>query len=194
MYKIAIVGNIAAGKSTVQDYLVKKGFCVIDTDDIARNVRKKYVKRIVDALKYYDITDNNGNISKDKLSALAAIDEDFRMYLNNIMHPLIFDELDKKLTNTKYELVFVGIPLLFETGKEKDFDRIIFVYADDEIRLQRLINNREMDKKMAGAWINSQIPQNEKINKSNYIICNNGSKEELYRQIDPILDEITNFL
>ncbi|MBQ2611441.1 dephospho-CoA kinase, partial [bacterium] len=67
MYKIAIVGNIAAGKSTVQDYLVKKGFCVIDTDDIARNVRKKYVKRIVDALKYYDITDNNGNISKDKL-------------------------------------------------------------------------------------------------------------------------------
>ena len=47
---------------------------------------------------------------------------------------------------------------------------------------------------MAGAWINSQIPQNEKINKSNYIICNNGSKEELYRQIDLILDEITNFL
>ena len=87
--------------------------------------------------------------------------------------------------------VFVSIPLLFETKQEKTFDKIIFISADKEIRLKRLIERNNYSEEYALTRINSQMDEEEKIKKSDYNIKNNSSLEELEKDIKLILN---NFL
>jgi len=186
MIKVAITGNIASGKSTVQNYLKDKGFKVIDTDDIAKIVREENADIIKKEFSNYDITDND-KISTKKLGNLIFKDNELRSKLDSILHPLIFEKLEKFfIENHNEKIVFVGIPLLFECNKQNMFDKIIFVQSDDEIRLKRLMSRNNFTKEEALTRINAQNQQEEKITKSDFILNNNNTPEALLEQISKI--------
>lgn len=86
--------------------------------------------------------------------------------------------------------MFVGIPLLFEANMTDLFDKIIFVYTNDEIRLKRLLLRNGYTLDYAKARINSQMRQEEKAQKSDYVINNNGSIEELNHQLIKLFEQI----
>lgn len=190
MISIAIVGNIASGKSTVENVLRKKGYKVFDSDIIAHEVLDDLSEKILEAFKDYDISEN-GRISRQKLGALVFDDKNLKEKLENIVHPEIKDRLKKIFEENKLEkYIFVSIPLLFEVGWRNLFDKILFIYTEDKIRLNRLIQRNNFTKDEALARIKSQLPQEEKVKVSDFIINNNHSIDVLQKYIERFIIQL----
>lgn len=190
MISIAIVGNIASGKSTVENVLRKKGYKVFDSDIIAHEVLDDLSEKILEVFKDYDISEN-GRISRQKLGALVFDDKNLKEKLENIVHPEIKDRLKKIFEENKLEkYIFVSIPLLFEVGWRNLFDKILFIYTEDKIRLNRLMQRNNFTKDEALARIKSQLPQEEKVKVSDFIINNNHSIDVLQKYIERFIIQL----
>ena len=191
MKRIAICGNIASGKSTVQKMLEAKGYKVLDTDEISHKLLTVKNKKLFEAFKNYDVF-KDGEFSRYKVGQLIFSDENARQIISSIMHPQIADEIKKFFdVNKSEEFLFVGIPLLFEANMQSMFDKIIFIYADDDLRLERLLKRNNYTTEHAMARIASQMPQNLKLNKSDYVLNNKGSLEDLSKAVDNLLSVIS---
>lgn len=191
MKKIAICGNIASGKTTVQKFLESKGYKVLDTDEVSHELLTIKNKELFEAFKHLDVFDDSGEFSRYKVGQLIFSNEEYRKKIAEIMYPQIAREIEKFFDENKSEeLLFVGIPLLFEANMQGMFDKILFVYADDDIRLKRLLARNNYTLTHAKARMNSQMTQEKKIQMSDYIINNNGDLEELYKNLFKLLEQI----
>ncbi len=184
MISIAIVGNIASGKSTVENILRKNGYKVFDSDIIAHEVLDDFSEIIINAFREFDISEN-GKISRKKLGAVVFADKNLKEKLENIVHPEIKNRIKKIFEkNNSEKYVFVSIPLLFEVEWRNLFDKILFIYTDDEIRLNRLMQRNNYTKEEALARIKAQLPQEEKANASDFVIENNHNIDVLQKYIE----------
>lgn len=191
MKKIAICGNIASGKTTVQKFLEGKGYKVLDTDEVSHELLTIKNKELFEAFKHLDVFDDSGEFSRYKVGQLIFSNEEYRKKIAEIMHPQIAREIEKFFDENKSEeLLFVGIPLLFEANMQGMFDKILFVYTDNDIRLKRLLARNNYTLTHAKARMNSQMTQEKKIQMSDYIINNNGDLEELYKNLFKLLEQI----
>ena len=191
MKKIAICGNIASGKTTVQKFLESKGYKVLDTDEVSHELLTIKNKELFEAFKHLDVFDDSGEFSRYKVGQLIFSNEEYRKKIAEIMHPQIAREIEKFFDENKSEeLLFVGIPLLFEANMQGMFDKILFVYTDDDIRLKRLLARNNYTLTHAKARMNSQMTQEKKIQMSDYVINNNGDLEELYKNLFKLLEQI----
>ena len=129
MLKIAITGNIASGKSQVEKILMSLGYKVIDTDKINHFILAsdmEAVKEIKEAFKDDDILNEDNTISREKLGKIVFTVNNKKLKLEEILHKRISKKVDEFLEKNKDEkMVFVSIPLLFETKQESKFDKII---------------------------------------------------------------------
>ena len=169
MLKIAITGNIAAGKSEVEK-IISENYPVYDADKIAH----KFL----------------GNVDRRALGEKVFNDPIARKELESFIHPKVKNEILNIFTKITTPVVFVSIPLLFETGFDKLFDKVLFVQCNDDIRLEHLMKRNNFTKEQALARMNSQMPQEDKIAKSDYVIYNNSSLDELKKQVTKFIDEL----
>lgn len=182
MTRIALTGNIASGKSAVSEILEENGYKVLDTDEVSHKLLTVKNKELFDVFKDYDVFEN-GEFSRVKLGKLIFNDEILRKKLEAILHPQIAQEIEK------FDGI-VAIPLLFEAKMEYLFDKIIMVYTDDGIRLDRLMKRNNFTEAEAKARMNSQIPQDEKISLCDFVIYNNGSLENLKSSVETIFKQV----
>lgn len=190
MIKVALVGNIASGKSTVEEILQQSDYLVLDTDRVCHKLLENN-SEIIEAFSSYDILDDNQNISREKLGKIVFSNPTLKTKLESILHPQIRKEIINFFDENKSQkIVFVAIPLLFEANMQDLFDKILFVYTNDEIRLERLIARNHYTKEYAQIRLNSQLSQDEKIKKSDYVIYNNSTKDELKEEVIKVLEQI----
>ena len=186
MIRVALCGNIASGKSEVQRFLERQGFKVLDTDKVSHELLTVKNNKLYEHFKDFDVFEN-GEFSREKLGRLAFSNEPVRKDLEKILHPRIAEKIKEFFdVNRSEKLTFVAIPLLYEAKMEYLFDTTIFVYADDNIRLERLIKRNHYDIEYAKKRLSSQISQEEKIKSANYVLYNNGTKEELQKSVQEI--------
>jgi len=192
MIKAAITGNIASGKSTVQNIIQDYGYKVIDTDVISKKYLTVENKTLYEAFKDYDVFEN-GEFSRYKVGQLIFSDEYARKKISEIMHPQIKEDMLEFFKENEHEkIVFVGIPLLFEANMQDLFDKVIFVYADDDIRLERLVKRNNYTIEHAKDRMNSQQSQESKIELSDYVIYNNGSIDDLHDEVKKVFNELSS--
>ena len=178
MLKVAIVGNIASGKSTVEKILEEKGFKVYDTDKIAHEI----LESSEDVFKEFG-TNNRPEIAKIVFSAPDKLRK-----LEEIIHPLVKEKLLKIFENN-FDLVFVSVPQLFEAGFENLFDKIIYITADESTRRERLMKRNSLSPEEAQKRIEAQKEDNKK-ERADFIIENNDSLDKLREQIQETLKQI----
>lgn len=192
---VGITGLIASGKSTLSSYIKTKGYKIVDADNISRDITKKdrigYTKVVEEFGR--DILSSNGEIDRAKLSNIVFNDKNALKKLNGILHPLIFQEIDRQLDLYKDEkILFLDAPLLFEAKLDKKCDEIILVVCDEEVQISRIQKRDNKDYDSAKKIIDSQIAKEFKIEKSDYIIDNNCEIERFYFKVDLIMRILTN--
>lgn len=194
MKKIAITGNIASGKSQVEKELISLGFKVVDTDKINHEILendKITIQEIKNAFSDYDILDEQGKLLREKIGKIVFSNNEKKQILEGILHQKIYEKLEAFYENNKDEkLVFISIPLLFEAKQEDKFDKIVFISANEELRLKRLIERNNYDIEYAKKRIAAQEKEQIKIEKSDFVIYNNSDLSNLKNQIKEVLNQL----
>ncbi len=188
---IGITGSIACGKSTVSDYLIEKGYTIIDADKLghvaltSNDVKRKLTEKFGD-----NILENN-EISREKLGRLVFGNDDNLKILNSIIHPKIKELILKLQEEHKDEnLVFLDIALLYEANFVDLVEKVVVVYTDEKVQLERLMTRNFLSMEEALMRIESQMKAKEKASLGDYVINNSYSKEDTFRQIDKIIKKL----
>lgn len=187
MIRVAITGNIASGKSEVQNILEKSGCKVMDTDKTAHMLLNE-LEAVSEVFKNFDVFEADGRISREKLGRLVFDRSDLKKRLEEIIHPAVKEKIFEFFEANKSEkFVFVSIPLLFECGMRDLFEKALLIYTEDSIREKRLIARNHYSLVYAHKRMSSQMPQNEKKELCDYVIYNNGTLEELQNAVNTFL-------
>ena len=191
---IGVTGGIGSGKSVVTSLLRDKfGAAVIDTDTIGHEVMergKQAYKKIVEIFGNKVLAEDS-SIDRKKLGSLVFNSKELLFKLNNIIHPAVEIEVDKRIAEfikKKYKYIALETALLIKVGYNRKCDKIWFIYADRDIRLKRLYDNRGIDKEKAGKIFESQNSEEEFRQIADDIIDNSGSETETEIQIKNILE------
>jgi len=192
---IGLTGGIASGKSTVSNYLIAKGYQVIDADLIARAVVKKGsigLEKIVNAFGN-SILLKNGCLDRKKLREIVFNKKEALNQLEEITHPLIIGKIKKNINimreNKDISSVFLDCPLLFEMSLENLVNEVWLVSTTTEKQINRIVERDDTTPSKAKDIINQQMPLEEKVKKSDIIIENNSTITELNAKIDLLLKE-----
>ena len=182
---LGITGGIATGKTAVSDILKNLHIKVIDMDIISREVIK--LPKIIQSIKneFGSNVIKNGTVDRKLLREFIFDDKAKVQKLNNIMHPAIIEKAKNEIDRLKSStpLIVVVIPLLFETNLEYLTDSILLVTADYDKQVERIMIRDNSTKTNAENIIAAQMPLSEKVKKSNYVIENNGTYEELKEKV-----------
>jgi dephospho-CoA kinase len=192
MIKFGLTGNICSGKSTAESILKELNIPLIDADDIVHDLLKNnklIINKIIKEFKNFDIITNK-IIDRQKLGNIVFKNPALKQKLENIIHPTVIKKINvffKKNKNSK--LAIASVPLLFEANLENLFDKIILITIDPKIQLNRLKNRNNISKKEAQLRIDSQLDQKIKFEKSDFIIDNSSSIENLKIHILSIFEK-----
>jgi len=188
--KIAITGGIASGKSTVLRFFQDLGCYVINADDIVHKLLlfNSIIHEKVIKLLGKDIL-VNGKISRDSIAKKVFSDKKLLKALEEIIHPLVLKEIEKKITASPEKLVFVEIPLLYEIKQEKFFDYVIAVQANSDLCKQRM-QEKGFTKDQYDERKKRQLSPDEKSKRADFIIENNGSLKDLRKSVETIYQNL----
>jgi len=191
MLLVALTGGIGSGKSLAGGYFADLGAIVVDSDQLARDVIERGTEGFDEVIaRFGDEILTNGDIDRKKLAEIIFSDESARTDLENIIHPRIREVWESLVESSQPSDILINqIPLLVETNGADRFDRVITVIASPEARAARLksrgLYESEIERRMA-----AQASDEERIDISDYIIENNGSQDDLLREVEAIYEEL----
>lgn len=181
---IGITGTIGSGKSTVTQ-LLAQSHPVIDCDQINAKLLEKGEIGYQQLVQIpWILLDENQNLDKKKMAEAIFSDLEKKRQVESILHPLIFKKVEEWVLEHKEPLLFVEMPILFEVHAESMFDSIWCICVSEETALDRLVHDRHFDLEDACKRIKNQWDINVKKSKSNHIIENDGTLEDLREKVE----------
>lgn len=195
MKKVALTGGIATGKSYVANKLREAGVPMVDADVLSREVVSPGSPALNAIRKRFgpDAVRRDGTMDRVRVAQIVFKDKRARLDLEAIIHPAVvkavnafFDELPKRTP-----FAVADIPLLFETGREKDFNAVIVVACPREMQLQRVMERNKLSREDAERRVNAQLPIEKKIDKATYVIKTDGTFEQTDAQVAAVLAQLT---
>ena len=191
MIRLGLTGGVGMGKSTASQFLNDLGFKVADTDDIARKLVEPGKPALKDIVKAFgkEVLQDNGELNRKKAAEIVFSDDSKRLKLEEILHPLIRENWELRLNDWSLEnekLGVVVIPLLYETGCERYFDKVVCMACSKDIQRQRLRqrgwSDLEIDQR-----IKAQLLIGEKMSRADYVVWTNGAIDTHAKQWDELI-------
>ncbi len=194
MLRIALTGSIGAGKSSAAEIIRERGFTVIDADALSREVTKPGTLLLAYIGKVFGETviKPDGSLDRAELSRLAFADAALYLRMNGLVQTAIKIRLLEKMEALRSEgeaAIFAEVPLLFEAGWDREFDRVWTVSAPYELRISRVMARSGLTREQVLARMERQRPQEEKEKRSDLIIENSGDLAKLSAQVLSALEE-----
>ena len=195
MLVIGITGGTGSGKGFVCRLFEKLGINSIDTDQTSRQVCGAGMPCLIELAQTFgnDILNPDGSLNRKKLASIAFSDKQKHLILNKITHFHILNEVRNQLNiereNGKAAAI-VDAPLLYESGFDKECDVIIAVTADESIRIKRIIERDNISIDEIKQRLSKQGDDSFYTQKANYVITNNGSADDLQKQVEAVYNSI----
>ena len=191
MRVIALTGGIGCGKSLAAQYFAELGALVIDADQLARAAIERGTQGFDEVVAFFgDSILNNGDIDRRALGELIFKNPQAKIKLEGIVHPFVRSQFEEAVASLKSDEVLVyEIPLLVETGAQDRFDLVITVESEMEIRIERL-RQRGMHISEIQGRIAAQATREQRVEAADFLIENDGSEDELLRQVENIWDSL----
>lgn len=184
MLNVALTGNVASGKSTVVRHFAEWGATVIDADELVHEAQQPGTDTLAAIVDHFgkQVLHADGSLNRDALRRLAMGDDSARLALNAIVHPVVArrrEELAREAAARGDCVLISDIPLLFEVLNPDDFDLVVLVDAPEQLRRERLRKIRGLSAEDADRLLGSQLVSESKRDRSDIVIDNRGTLDEL---------------
>jgi dephospho-CoA kinase len=192
---IGLTGGIASGKSTVAKMLTERGAILIDLDGIAREVVNPGQPSLFRIAQRFGqaVLQEDGSLNRKKLGDIVFADPSERKALELIIHPAIRAIMKERMayyeSNAPNKLVVVDVPLLYESGLESYFEKIMVVYVSRKTQLQRLMERNSLTVEEAERRIAAQMDIEDKKSRADILIDNSNNIAFTEQQIDRFWQE-----
>lgn len=192
---LGVTGGIASGKSTVTEILASLGATVVSADQLARQAVRPGTETLERLVRRFghSILLPDGTLDRKALGSLVFVDETARNDLNAIVHPAIAALAEaqlQELSSQGLPLIVYEAPLLFEAGAAERVDAVLVVRLDEDLQLRRLRERDGLDEKAARARIASQMPQEEKVARADFLVDNSGSLQQTEEQVRRLFNRL----
>ncbi|EEY80690.1 MULTISPECIES: dephospho-CoA kinase [Streptococcus] len=191
---IGITGGIASGKSTVTEFLRRQGYQVIDADQVVHELQEPGGRLYQALLSAFGpaILQEDGRLDRPKLGAMIFGNPQLLAQSSQLQNEIIREELARRrdlLAETE-DFFFMDLPLLFELGYESWFDQIWLVDVTEETQLSRFMARNVLSQEEAEKRIAAQLSLQEKRNRADVLIDNNGPLELTQEQLRDTLQKL----
>jgi dephospho-CoA kinase len=193
---LGVTGGIASGKTVVAKMLAGLGAPLIDFDVLARQVvepGKPAFRQIVD---YFgkEVLQGDGTLDRKKLSKIVFQDTEKRNQLEDFTHPPIYEAFLKRVKAITEKdpgaIIQAVVPLLIEKNLQSIFDKVLVVYVPEEQEIERLVERDGISEEEATHMLKAQLPIDEKLAHTDFVVNNEGSMEATKRQVEDIWREL----
>lgn len=193
--RVALTGGIATGKTYVRERLDDLGIPTIDADRLAREAVAPGSPALVAIVQRFGaaVLDAGGALDRRALADVVFSNPDARRDLEAIVHPDVRRATDAWLATldpARHPLAVADIPLLYETGRDRDFDAVIVTACDPATQLQRIVVRDGASEADARLRLAAQLPIEEKIRRADYVIRTDGAFADTDREIRRVLDAL----
>lgn len=195
MQIIGLTGGIGVGKSTVSDYLTEKGYRVIDADKMSRQMTAKGSPVLSDIAKNFgdDMILPDGELDRKKLASVVFADAEKKALLEELTTKKVIAQIGADIEWIRYQgipgITFIDAPLLFECGVDAMTDYVWLITADPEVRISRVMERDSASREEVLDRIRNQMSDEEKKEKSTDILDNSRGKEDLFKQVEDLLEK-----
>ena len=180
---VALTGGIAAGKSEALRAFARHGAAVISTDDVVHRIyREDEGLQAAIRERWGDRVFSDGVVDRSEIGRIVFADRAELAWLESELHPRVRQATDAWLDEQTADVAVAEIPLLFETGGEQRFDRVVVVTAPLEVREARRDGVAERERRL--------VPENEKVRRADFSYSNDGSLEDLDAWVAGVLEEL----
>lgn len=196
MLKVGLTGGIATGKSFVLSVLSELGCEVMDADQTAREVVEPGQPAFEEIFAHFgsEVVGADGRLDRPKLGAIVFNDPAQREKLNSIVHPKVFEAQARWMAEVEARnpqaVVIIDAALMIETGSYRRFDKVVVVYCEPELQLQRLMARNNMTQEEATARISSQMPSAEKLKFADFSINTSQGFEDTRLQTVALYEQL----
>ena len=190
---MGLTGGIASGKSVVAAVLRELGAMVIDADQLARDVVAKGTPGLSAVVEEFGprVLTAEGELDRPAVARIVFADEEARKRLEAIVHPLVFEEIQRLEAEAPQDAVVVhDIPLLAESGRADTFDAVLVVDAPEELQVRRMVEHRGWTEEEAKARMGAQASREQRLAVATHVIDNGGTLDELRRQVTALYEEL----
>jgi dephospho-CoA kinase len=195
MMKVALTGGIATGKTYVLERIRRRGIPCLDADELAHGVTAAGTEATMAIAARFgtDVLAADGSVDRARLGPLVFADAAARRDLEALTHPPVYRAIAAGLRAFERlggaAFAVVDVPLLYESGHEGDFDRVIATTCAPDVQFDRLrkrgLNDEEARQRLAAQW-----PAERKAARATFIIRTDGTHEDTDRQIEQILTSL----
>ena len=185
MLKVGLTGGIGTGKSSVSSLFNDWGAYIFDADSVAKDILNYDNTAQGEIIAEFgtDILNKEGSIEKGKLARIAFQDEDHQLRLNAIIHPYVFRKIDSSfdrvLEEGKHDMFCVDAALIYESGADTHMDYVVVVTSHLRLRTERVMSRGGLTRDEFLRRVELQWPDEDKVHMADYVIHNNGTKEDL---------------
>ena len=188
MRRVALTGGIATGKSHVRAQFEQRGVPTIDADTLAREVVAADTPGLEAVVRRFgkSVLDETGALDRKKLASIVFSDPVARRDLEAIVHPAVRDAIDAwfaALGDKPPGFAIADIPLLYETGRHREFAAVIVTACEPATQINRIMSRDGSTEAEARARIAAQLPIAEKASRADYVINTDASFEETNSQV-----------